>query len=406
MSPPLDPADRGYLHRHYLSPIDDSRQPFSLWIPRTYTRSREYPLIVALHGADADERMIPEACLRMHERGFREDLIFVSPYGRGEVDYRWFGEADLWDVLNLVKSVYRIDARRQYLTGLSMGGFATWRLAAEYPEQWAAIAPVCGGGDAGMIEGLKGLPIWCVHGKDDPMVPVEQSRALIRPLLRQGGPVRYSELAGWGHNSWEWLYQSRRRAHELVRWFFRFSKELPAPPQRKPKRRGCFKDLFSERVIITYPAAAARRGEAELLEEEAQAWSRFDFGETTMGCGKLIVKNDTELTAEDLRGANHLMLGRSDNHVWLKKARTKLLARHRGGQLEMAGERYLGKALVAAACQSSPWNPKQLLGVVTYQQFRQMRGIGEILCNSEIEPGMINLYDADCGRFLRSTPDA
>ena len=60
----------GYFTARYVSSIDDSEQPFALWVPRSHSRRRQYPLIVALHGSDADHRMIPEECFRMHERGF------------------------------------------------------------------------------------------------------------------------------------------------------------------------------------------------------------------------------------------------------------------------------------------------------------------------------------------------
>ena len=138
----MNAAPTGYFTASYVSSIDDAEQPFALWVPRTYSRRRKYPLIVALHGSDADHRMIPEECFQMHKRGFREDVIFLSPFGRGDVDFRWLAETDVWDTMNWVKTHYRIDARRQYLTGISMGGFATWRLACAYPEQWAAVAPV------------------------------------------------------------------------------------------------------------------------------------------------------------------------------------------------------------------------------------------------------------------------
>jgi len=366
----------------------------------TYAPRKTYPLIVALHGADADERMIPEQCLEIHERGFHEDVFLLCPFGRGDLGFRWLGEADIWDALRLVKSLYRIDSRRQYLTELSMGGFATWRLAAEYPEQWAAIAPICGGGSPEMVPALRTMPIWCVHGDRDPMVPVQESRRMMEHLLGMQKHARYTELSGWGHNSWEWLYEPGRRSEAFVRWCLQFRKSRPAPEQHQPKRRKVFKDLFNERIIISYPGAAPIPRESDLLGAEAEAWAEFSFGPEVMRAGKLMVKKDSDLTEEELSESNHLMLGRVDNHLWLKKAGRKLLAHHRGGHLTVQGQRYLGKMLIGATCQPSPWNDRRLLGVVTYQQFRQMRGIGQKMFHSAVELPMINVYDAEANHFL------
>lgn len=400
LSSSLESRDRGYIRGEYLSQIDDSFQPFALWVPETYTAKKSYPLIVALHGADADERMIPEECLRIHERGFKEDICFLSPFGRGDLGFRWLGEADIWDAMRLIKSFYRIDARRQYLTGLSMGGYAAWRLAAEYPEQWAAVAPVCGGGSPEMARRLRTVPVWCVHGDRDPMVPVDESRRMMGLLQGRQKHARYTELSGWGHNSWEWLYQPGRRTRALVRWFLQFRKSRAAPAQQKPKRQNRFRDLFSERIVISYPGAAPIPRESDLLRSEAEAWAAFSFGQEVMRAGKLIVKKDSDLSEEELQEANQLMLGRTDNHVQLEKAGRKLLAHHRGGQLTVQGQSYLGKTLIGVTCQASPWNDNRLLGVITYQQFRQMRGLGEKIFHSHRELPMINVYDAEANRFL------
>ncbi|MEW6303552.1 MAG: hypothetical protein AB1705_08785 [Verrucomicrobiota bacterium] len=394
-------APTGYSIASYVSSIDDSVQPFALWVPRTYHARKAYPLLVTLHGSDADHRMIPEQCWRIQERGFREDIILLSPFGRGEVGYRWMGEADIWDAMNEVKLRYRIDARRQYLTGLSMGGYAAWRLACEYPEQWAAIAPVCGGGDVAALKALKSVPVWCVHGENDDIVPVNRSRELIAELKRLKYRHRYDELKHTGHHSWEWLYNPNRRDDTLVDWLLKFRKGSAPAPVVQPRRQGVLKDLFLERVIISYPADTPVPREVELLRAEAERIAQFHFGDCEMRSGRLLVKTDRELTPADLRSANHLMLGRSDNHAILKQAERRLLARHARGQLRVDGEAYLGKTLVAATVQRSPWNAARLLGIITYQQFRQMRGIAQVLFDYASEPFAVNVYDALQKRFIR-----
>lgn len=395
----------GYFTASYVSLLDDTEQPFAVWVPRSYSPRKKYPLLVALHGTDADHRMIPEACFRIPERGFREDVILLCPFGRGDLGFRWMGEADLWDALQWVKTRYSVDARRQYLTGLSMGGFATWRLGCAYPEQWAAIAPVCGGGEVKLLPALKRVPVWCVHGSRDDLVPVEHSRRLIAELRRLKFRHRYDELPGWGHNAWDYLYAPGRTRDSLVDWLLGFRKALPASARPKPKRGAVFHDLFSERIILSYPARGLVPKETELLRAEVERLARFHFGDCVMRSGRLIVKSDAELAESDLAGANHLMVGRTDNHAWLRRADRKLTARHVRGVLRVQGQTFLGKTLVVATVQANPWNPARLLGVITYQQFHQMRGIMERWFDPVRALQAVNIYDTLQHRFILQAPN-
>ena len=102
-----------------------------------------------------------------------------------------------------------IDPARIYLTGLSMGGYGTWDLAARMPDRFAAILPVCGGGDDRVADSIAALPIWCFHGDADTTVPVDRSRTMIAAVKAAGGRPIYSELPGVGHDSWTPAYQDR-----------------------------------------------------------------------------------------------------------------------------------------------------------------------------------------------------
>jgi predicted peptidase len=107
-----------------------------------------------------------------------------------------------------------------YLTGISMGGYGSWDLAARMPEWFAAVIPICGGGDETTAPKLKGLPIWCFHGAADKAVPVERSRTMVEAVKAAGGTVQYTEYEGVGHDSWspayrdpatlDWLFRQRR----------------------------------------------------------------------------------------------------------------------------------------------------------------------------------------------------
>jgi predicted peptidase len=112
------------------------------------------------------------------------------------------------------------DPQRVYLTGLSMGGYGGWDLAARMPKRFAALLPICGGGDETTVPRLANLPIWCFHGTDDTVVLPGRSRSMIAAVKAAGGSPRYSELEGVGHDSWtpayrdpvvlDWLFAQRK----------------------------------------------------------------------------------------------------------------------------------------------------------------------------------------------------
>src|SRR5438876_3546818 len=98
--------------------------------------------------------------------------------------------------MNQVQSDFRIGADRISLTGLSMGGEGTWSLAAADPGRWAAIVPICHGGNTKTAARLKGVPCWCFHGDADKVIPVQRSREMVQAIAEAGGQPLYEELSG------------------------------------------------------------------------------------------------------------------------------------------------------------------------------------------------------------------
>jgi predicted peptidase len=98
-----------------------------------------------------------------------------------------------------------------------MGGYGSWDLAARRPELFAAVVPICGGGDEHAAERLLKTPIWAVHGDADTAVPVERSRRMIEAIKAAGGQPKYSELPGVGHNSWTPAYSD---PEGVLPWMF------------------------------------------------------------------------------------------------------------------------------------------------------------------------------------------
>jgi predicted peptidase len=126
-------------------------------------------------------------------------------------------------LINLVDDVaarYKVDKKRIYLTGLSMGGYGTWALAAAYPERFAAIAPICGGGSRIMSLRLKDMPIWVFHGAKDKVVSIEESEEMVKAIRNRGGNVKFTIYPDAGHDSWTESYNNQ----ELYDWFLEHSK--------------------------------------------------------------------------------------------------------------------------------------------------------------------------------------
>jgi predicted peptidase len=147
-----------------------------LYRPEGYDEDeRRWPVIVFLHGAgecgddlDLVKRHGPP---RLVESGRDLPFLIAAPQSRRG---GWAVAAlDRW--LDEVVAGSRVDEDRVYLTGISMGGFGTWAWAAARPDRFAAIAPICGGGDPAWADRLKGLPIWAFHGARDRIVPPSYS---------------------------------------------------------------------------------------------------------------------------------------------------------------------------------------------------------------------------------------
>jgi predicted peptidase len=193
------------------------------------------PLILFLHGAGERGTNVWKATTHGPSKQTIEhpDFPFILVTPLCPSNSTWSDEI-LLELLDEVTKKYSVDETRIYLTGLSMGGFGTWSLGLGYPEKFAAIAPICGGGNAGPIilaqhgydpgraKALKTLPIWAFHGGKDTVVPVEESKRLIEGLKQLG--VEEIDLTIYPeaqHNSWTETYSNP----ELYAWFLKHQRK-------------------------------------------------------------------------------------------------------------------------------------------------------------------------------------
>ena len=99
-------------------------------------------------------------------------MIVVSPQCPSD---HWWRPNELNALLDEIVEKYKVDQDRIYVTGLSMGGFGTWSLAAYAPERFAALVPICGGGEVISARRISHLPVWAFHGAKDAVVPLPAS---------------------------------------------------------------------------------------------------------------------------------------------------------------------------------------------------------------------------------------
>jgi predicted peptidase len=217
------PADNGTQEQtiHYM-----------LFTPRGYENGeKQWPLMLFLHGlgecGDNDlERVKIHGPAKLVETRSDFPFVVITPQclppkgGMKDVPTAWKPEP-LIQLVDHIVTKMRIDPARVYVTGLSMGGYGTWRLAAKYPERFAAALPICGGGVPGeMAKKLHRLPIWAFHGARDPVVPLSASQEMVDAVERAGGDVRLTVYPDVAHDSWtptygnaeiyEWLLSHRR----------------------------------------------------------------------------------------------------------------------------------------------------------------------------------------------------
>lgn len=225
---------------------------YQVFVPDDWTAKKKWPIILFLYGAGerGDDGLIQtEVGIGTAIRRFpsRVPAIVVLPQCSKDL---WWSDPKMESVamaaLTQARREFQGDLQRTYLTGLSMGGYGTWALAADYPGKFAALVPICGGilgpeqartrsaeDKSPHIEAAKKIgkvPVWIFHGGADDTVPVTESQRMaeaVRTVIGQEAihtephamiaelaEVIYTEYPGVGHNSWDKAYAEP----DLIRW--------------------------------------------------------------------------------------------------------------------------------------------------------------------------------------------
>jgi predicted peptidase len=210
---------------------------YRLLKPKDYDKEKKYPLVIFFHGAG--ERGDDNTKQLVHGMGnFASDEIrdkypaFViapqCPNNEQWVNVSWSADKHTMpkeaansmqlslELIADMQKEFSIDANRIYVTGLSMGGYATWDAIQREPKLFAAAAPICGGGDVEGAKTMKDVPIWAFHGDQDGAVKPQRSRDMIAALKAVGGDPKYTEYPNTGHDSWSATY----RDPKFYEWMF------------------------------------------------------------------------------------------------------------------------------------------------------------------------------------------
>lgn len=197
---------------------------YLLYLPKDYDRQETWPLLLFLHGAgergDDLERVKKHGPPKLIAKGKEFPFIVVSPQCPED---RWWEPVELTALLDHIVKTHKVDEDRIYVTGLSMGGFGSWRLAAYTPHRFAAIAPICGGGETYWTRRFPHLPIWAFHGGKDTGVPPERSQAMVDAIVKAGGEPKLTIYPEAGHDSWTETYDDP----ELYAWLLEQKRTQP-----------------------------------------------------------------------------------------------------------------------------------------------------------------------------------
>lgn len=219
---------------------------YQVFVPENWTPHQQWPIVLFLHGAGErgdDGLQQTDVGIGVAIRTNRSVMpaIVVMPQCPKNL---WWTQPPMDELaiatLDAAAKEFHGDARRTYLTGISMGGYGSWRLAEKYPGRFAALVVICGGirppaatlkahpdlakwtppdspksySDAAAKIGK--IPVWIFHGGDDDIVPVTESQRMYAAMKAAGADVRYTEYPGVKHDSWDRAYDDPK----LFPWLF------------------------------------------------------------------------------------------------------------------------------------------------------------------------------------------
>ena len=238
-------VETGFLDRAVV--VNKTEYRYQVYVPREFTRSKTWPVIIALHGGGSygDDGLKQTdggfaRAIRLNPEHFTAIVIFPQAHANGTPGWQLEGGQAAMAAVDKAIKEFNGDPNRVILTGLSAGGNGAWSIASRYPERFAALVPVCGfifkfkgltsgidypalaPADAGdpyafIAKKVAAIPVWIFHGDADKNVTVEESRKMAAALRAIGANVQFSEFPGVDHNAWDPAYARS----DLIEWMLK-----------------------------------------------------------------------------------------------------------------------------------------------------------------------------------------
>jgi beta-glucosidase len=322
----------------FFSNVDDTEQPYGLYLPPGYDAKRAYPLVISLHGAGSNHRLNLRRVFGQSNaagetdveasRSFPKwkdvDYIVAAPFARGTMGYQGIAEKDVLDVLADVKRRFSIDENRVYLTGLSMGGGGTLWLGLTRPDIWAAIAPVCPAPPEGtdvFTSNALHLPVHVFQGGADPVVAPQGTRQWVERLRAFGATVEYTEFPGVGHDAWVNAYADE----QIFTWFDQFRRDPHPDRVRFTSDRYAYNTAYWVRLDGLLPgrpawidAAFTADNELAITTGALEGFTLFLAGHPRVTHGRAVVL-EIDGTHLEVPAADSVSFSRRDG-VWAAAA--------------------------------------------------------------------------------------
>jgi dienelactone hydrolase len=215
------------------------------YVPQDYhSNSNKYPVMIFLHGIgergpnSTDPNILKQYISAVAKlgppmyvkNGTQFPFILISPQLKN--NYGTWPASYVMEVINHVKNTLRIDEKRIFLTGLSLGGGGVWMTAQDYPALFAAIAPVCGGYNTlskACNIASENLPVWAFHGDIDTTVPLSRTVNMVNAINNcTPKPSPLAKLTIYpnvAHSAWTNAYKIDNSIHNpnLYQWVMSYT---------------------------------------------------------------------------------------------------------------------------------------------------------------------------------------
>ncbi|PSL43735.1 putative secreted protein (Por secretion system target) [Chitinophaga niastensis] len=292
------------------------------YIPPAYAASKDsFPLIVFIHGigelgdgvtnlpavlkngipARINDGTLP-ASFTVNNQTF--SFIILSPQFKTSPS-----PLDILSLINYIKTQYRIDNNRIYITGLSMGGGSTEDFASAndaFAQIPAAVVAVSGNmnpvqfPNAPRVVAKNNVPAWFFHNNGDGTVPSQYSKDWVAMISAyQPAPTPLPKLTIFpvsGHNAWDKAYDPNYRENgmNVYEWMLQYKKggttvTPPPPPPPSGNKRVIAKTNIGNGMYYTDAMSAFQLNPGDTLCIPAGDYEFVQLGKLTGTKAKPIV---------------------------------------------------------------------------------------------------------------------